>query len=371
MAETVALVTLCWGVEVVAVRTVRDGESTSLAGGTGGLAAVPELLPHADGCAVRVWHGGLTVVTVPAGAVVRVEEADGSRRRAVGPCALQLGRGARVSVALGSSSGGCDTALVLEVEVLACEPDRFARAPRLFGGAAAHVLATALVHAALLIASPVFGTTADDGERERIVAMQRALARSEERSDDATTDATDASPHPRLSTGAAKATASERRRNGSDPPVAPAAPPAAAAWRGSDPFDSAAVSIPSAPEVEAATPPAPARRPAAAVHTQQAPPASREQLGLVERVMHQSAPRFRACAEAARARGHVGHGQVVPELVIDAGKVAAVRGAGSTVDDAELEECVLDALSRLTFPVLPEEGPFAVRYPLAFSAARP
>jgi hypothetical protein len=370
MAETVALVTLCWGAAVVAVRTVRDGESTSLAGGTGGLAAVPELLPHADGCAVRVWHGGLTVVTVPAGAVVRVEDADGSTRPAIGPCALQLGRGARASIALGSS-GGWETAIVLDVEVMACEPDLFARAPRSFGGAGAHVLATALVHAVLLIASPVFGTTGGDGERERIVAMQRALARSEERSGDETIDATDAPSQPRVSTGAAKTTASERRRNGSDAAAAPAAAPIAAAWRGSDPFEAAAVSIPSAPDVQPTAPPAPARRRSAAVRTQEAPPASRAQLGLVERVIHQSAPRFRACAETARARGHVGHGQVVPELVIDGGKVTAVRGAGSTVDDAELEECVLDALSRLTFPVLPEEGPFAVRYPLAFSAARP
>lgn len=83
---------------------------------------------------------------------------------------------------------------------------------------------------------------------------------------------------------------------------------------------------------------------------------------VVERVLRQSLPRFRACYNP---RSGVS-GDVVIKFIIDrAGAVAMTADGGSTLDDPAVFRCIAREIGKLDFPQ-PEAGMVTVIYPLHF-----
>ena len=88
----------------------------------------------------------------------------------------------------------------------------------------------------------------------------------------------------------------------------------------------------------------------------------------VERIIHLNRPRLRACYAAGARRNPSLAGRVALHVVIDrAGTGASVTiDPSSTLDDAAVRSCLIDAFARLSFPQ-PEGGVVGVDYPMIFT----
>jgi TonB family protein len=90
---------------------------------------------------------------------------------------------------------------------------------------------------------------------------------------------------------------------------------------------------------------------------------------VVQRITRQSFGRFRLCYETGSVAHPELHGDVVVTFRIDAtGNVVSATGAGSTLGDPAVVQCVVRAFGNLSFPS-PKGGPVDVTYTLHFVPA--
>lgn len=91
---------------------------------------------------------------------------------------------------------------------------------------------------------------------------------------------------------------------------------------------------------------------------------------VIERVTAQHRGRMRLCYESAlRSRPDL-QGRVTVQFVIGPkGSVTSAKGDGSDLPDANVVNCVVRAITGITFPE-PEGGVVSVRYPVAFSPGK-
>ncbi|MCA9598471.1 MAG: AgmX/PglI C-terminal domain-containing protein [Myxococcales bacterium] len=88
---------------------------------------------------------------------------------------------------------------------------------------------------------------------------------------------------------------------------------------------------------------------------------------LIQREMRSNYDTFRKCYEGGLAKDPKLEGRVVFRFVIDTdGSVQTATDKGSTISDANVVRCVLDAVSKITFPK-PKGGIVTVIYPIQFS----
>jgi len=134
---------------------------------------------------------------------------------------------------------------------------------------------------------------------------------------------------------------------------------------GQDPFDTAPVTA-ALDEVSSQRKPSKKPAPVEELGSVRLPP-RREGLRSedVRRVVSRHAREVKLCFEKRLQEKPGVQGKLVVQFVIDAaGRVSSTqRGAGSTLEDTPLEDCILKATRRWVFPAPGEAAPVTVVYP--------
>lgn len=169
----IAIVSLRWNGEPLAMRAARPGEEVVVGDAEGALAPLPHAALGADALVVADAQGG-PHVRIPAERVAKITGAGGAVRLVAGPARERLSGGEEASLVLGD----------FEVLVAAHEDEPVKGRRRVAAGAWTHIAVVASVHAALLFAgsrAALAGSITTD-DTASLDALRGYLAAAEARS---------------------------------------------------------------------------------------------------------------------------------------------------------------------------------------------
>ena len=89
----------------------------------------------------------------------------------------------------------------------------------------------------------------------------------------------------------------------------------------------------------------------------------------IRQVIRENMKSFQACYNEALKRNKDCHGKIEVEWdIIDKGVVTNAKTVRSTLKDTQFDECMVTAITKLTFPEPPPTQVARVKYPFVFSS---
>lgn len=92
---------------------------------------------------------------------------------------------------------------------------------------------------------------------------------------------------------------------------------------------------------------------------------------IIRRVIRDRRPQVRTCYEAALRRNAHASGTVSVAFRVENGRVTSARVERDAINDAEMQDCLLDVIRTLAFPTVPHGGLVTIHYPFTFQPSKP